>query len=202
METETPLLAEAIAITEKKVAMALDDIIKQSKRNSSRNKGKRSRRQKNKNQNFNGAANNNTSKVRHYVNSLSAVKQGAVAKRRSNFQGNQYPVTANIAHKAATAPPLSVRGRAFNAGRMTSANQSRLLAPPAQNISVHARFTTKRHEVDQKVENGGGGKRKKTLDSRFASIKQQRKSNNNNNYGVGVHFPRLPPWARATRFTY
>lgn len=57
-----------------------------------------------------------------------------------------------------------------------------------------------RHEVDQKVENGGGGKRK-TLDSRFASIKQQRKSNNNS-YGAGVQFPRLPPWARATRFTY
>uniref|UniRef100_A0A1J3HKR2 Uncharacterized protein n=1 Tax=Noccaea caerulescens TaxID=107243 RepID=A0A1J3HKR2_NOCCA len=202
METETPLMAEAIAITEKKVAMALDDIIKLSKRNSNRNKGKRARRQKNKNQNFNGTANNNTSKVQHYVKSLSAVKQGAVAKRRSNLQRSQFPVTTNIARNAATAPPLSVRGRAFNAGRMTSANQSRLIAPPVENISVHARFTTKRHEVDQKVENGGGGKRKKTLDSRFASIKKQRKSSNNNNYGVGVQFPRLPPWARATRFTY
>lgn len=51
--------------------------------------------------------------------------QGAVAKRRSNFKGDQFPVATNVAHKAATAPPLSVRRRGFNAGRMTSANQSR-----------------------------------------------------------------------------
>lgn len=129
METETKLAADLIALNEKKVAMALDDLIKLSKRNSKGYKGgKRSRRARNKSRNFNGAArkdNNNTCKEKHYVNSLSGVRQGAVAKRRSNFKGDQFPVATNVAHKAATAPPLSVRRRGFNAGRMTSANQSR-----------------------------------------------------------------------------
>ncbi|CAH2078124.1 unnamed protein product [Thlaspi arvense] len=202
METEIPLVvAETIAQAEKKVAMALDDIIKLSKRNAKVDKGKKPRRGKNKNQNFNGAARSNTSKVRHYASSLSTVRQGAVAKRRSSFHGNQFPATTNIARKAATtAPPLRVHGRAFNAGRMTNVNQPRLIAPQVQNRSVHTSFIAKRHEVDQKVEKGG--KKMKTLDSRFASIIEQRKSNNNNNYGVGVQVPRMPPWARARRFTY
>lgn len=51
--------------------------------------------------------------------------QGSVGKRRSRFQGNQFPVTTNIARKAATAAPLDTLGRAFNGGRMTSAYQSR-----------------------------------------------------------------------------
>ncbi|CAE6179989.1 unnamed protein product [Arabidopsis arenosa] len=194
METETPLIAETIALTEKKVAMALDDIIKLAKRKTNVNKGKKPRRGKNKNQNFNGAARNNTSNVRHHMNSLSAVRQGAVGKRRSRFQGNQFPVTTNIARKAATAAPLDVRGRAFIGGRTTSANQSRCIAPPVQNISVQARVNAKRQEVDEKVEHRGW----KTLDSRFASMKEQRMTINN--YGVTVQVPRLPPWARARRF--
>lgn len=56
---------------------------------------------------------------------LSLTFQGAVGKRRSRFQGIQFPVTTNIARKASTAAPLDFRGRAFNGGRMTSANQSR-----------------------------------------------------------------------------
>ncbi|XP_013604612.1 uncharacterized protein LOC106375996 [Brassica napus] len=195
METETQLVADPIALNEKKVAMALDDLIKLSKRNTKGNKGRSSRRPKNKNRNFNGAARNgNPSKEKHYVNSLSGVRQGAVEKRRSNFKGNQFPIATNVACKAATVAPLRVRRRAFNAGRMASANQSRLLAPPVQSRS---RFITKRHEMDQKVENGGG--KWKTLDSRFAIMKEQRKNSSCNN-GVGLHVPRLPPWARARRF--
>jgi hypothetical protein len=79
METGTPLIAETIALTEKKVAMALDDIIKLAKRKTNVNKGKKPRREKNKNQNFNGAARNNTSNVRHHMNSLSAVRQVSFA---------------------------------------------------------------------------------------------------------------------------
>ncbi|CAN6804377.1 unnamed protein product [Brassica oleracea] len=306
METETQLVADPIALNEKKVAMALDDLIKLSKRNTKGNKGRSSRRPKNKNRNFNGAARNgNPSKEKHYVNSLSGVRQGAVEKRRSNFKGNQFPIATNVACKAATVAPLRVRRRAFNAGRMASANQSSgfmklffhsyqsprcyvsssscilknidlalcgcdselvdvsygensedldfrmsslggliwkylkelalflssffemgvvlmsgeplrlgnhfyllvplasyrlflqavlLLAPPVQSRS---RFITKRHEMDQKVENGGG--KWKTLDSRFAIMKEQRKNSSCNN-GVGLHVPRLPPWARARRF--
>ncbi|CAG7887460.1 unnamed protein product [Brassica rapa] len=292
METETQLVVDRIALNEKKVAMALDDLIKLSKRNTKGNKGRSSRRPKNKNRNFNGAArNSNPSKEKHYVNSLSGVRQGAVEKRRSNFKGNQFPVATNVARKAANVPPPSVRRRASNAGRTTSANQSSgfmklffhsyqsprcyvsssscilknidlarwgcdtelgdvisrwvdleipqelalflssyfemgvvlmsgeplrpgnhfyllvplasyrlllqavvLLAPPVQSKS---RFTTKRHEMDQKVENGGG--KWKTLDSRFAIMKEQRKNSTCNN-GVGLQVPRLPPWARARRF--
>ncbi|KAJ0239640.1 Uncharacterized protein HA466_0232440 [Hirschfeldia incana] len=197
METETPLVADLIALNEKKVAMALDDLIKMSKRNSKGNKGKRSRRGKNKNRNFSGAArNSNTSKEKHYVNSLSGVRQGAVAKRRSNFKGNQFPVASNVTRKASTVISPSVRRRAISGGRMTSANQSRLLAPPVQNRSLHAR--SKRHEVEPKVENGGG--KWKTLDSRFAIMKEQRKSSDNNSGVNKVHAPRLPPWVRARRF--
>ncbi|KAL1222578.1 hypothetical protein V5N11_018946 [Cardamine amara subsp. amara] len=200
METEAPFVPETIALTEKKVAMALDDIIKLSKRKTNVNKGKKPRREKNKNQKFNGAAaRDNTTKVRHHMNSLSAVRQGAVAKRRSNVQGNQFPVTTNIVRKAATAPPLSVRGRALNGGRMTSANQSRRIAPPVQNRSLHAGANTKSHEVDEKVEIRGG--KRKTLDSRFASMIKQRETINNYG-GVTVQVPRLPPWARARRFPH
>nr|VDC74958.1 unnamed protein product [Brassica rapa] len=125
METETQLVVDRIALNEKKVAMALDDLIKLSKRNTKGNKGRSSRRPKNKNRNFNGAArNSNPSKEKHYVNSLSGVRQGAVEKRRSNFKGNQFPVATNVARKAANVPPPSVRRRASNAGRTTSANQS------------------------------------------------------------------------------
>ncbi|EOA17447.1 hypothetical protein CARUB_v10005765mg [Capsella rubella] len=202
METEVPLIAETIAetiaLTEKKVAMALDDIIKLSKRQTNVNKGKKSRREK-KTRNLNGAAVNDTSKGWNYMNSLSAVRQGAVAKRRSNFQVNRFPLTTNIARKAATATPLNVRGRAFHGGRMTSANQSRRIAPPVQNRSVQARVNAKRHVVDQKVENREG--KRKTLDSRFAIMKEQRKMINNN-YGATVHLPRLPPWARVGRFPH
>ncbi|VVB11893.1 unnamed protein product [Arabis nemorensis] len=137
MENVTPLVAEIIALNDKKVAMALDDIIKLSKSKTSVNKGKKQRRQKNITQSFNRAVRNNTSKMQHYTSSLSAVRQGAIAKRRSNFQGHQYPVTTNFARKAATAPLHSVHGRAFNAGRMTSANQSRSRMLDNSLISAH-----------------------------------------------------------------
>ncbi|XP_010448639.1 PREDICTED: uncharacterized protein LOC104731074 [Camelina sativa] len=198
METQVPPISEVIALTEKKVAMALDDIIKLSKRKNNVNRGKKSRREKKKTQNSNGAARNDTSKVSKYVNSLSSVRQGAVAKRRSNFKGNLFPSTTNMAHKAAAATPLDVRGRAFHGGRMTSANQSRRIAPPVQNRSVQARVNAKRHEVDQKVENREW--KSKTLDSRFASMKEQRKMINK--YGATVQIPRLPPWARVGRFPH
>ncbi|CAN8230792.1 unnamed protein product [Cochlearia groenlandica] len=191
METGIPLISPTIALAEKKMAMALDDIIKMSKRRKNVNKGKRSRRQKNKKRNSNGAAKENTSKVRHYVNTLSAVRQGAVVKRR-----NRFPRTA------AASPPLSGRGRDFNARRIITVDQSRLVAPSAQSRYVHGRFAVKRQEVvDERVEKEG--EKRKTLDSRFANMKEQRKRQKSNNYGVGLlQVPRFPPWARDTRFSH
>ncbi|KFK24064.1 hypothetical protein AALP_AAs75054U000100, partial [Arabis alpina] len=132
METETPHVAENIdrTVMEKKVAMALGLFVWQPQRLAAAScgkmlfvclvQGKKPRGLKNKTQKFNGTARKNTSRV-----PLSVVRQGAIAKRRSNFQGNQYPFATNFARKAASAPPFNVHGRGFNAGRMTSAaNQS------------------------------------------------------------------------------
>lgn len=213
MATE-PLTNETIALTEKKVDMALDDIIKMSKSNV--NKGKKPRTIPNKTQNIsNGAAKYNTLKARHYIDSRSAVRQGAFAKRRSNFQGNQFPVTSNIARKAATALPL--RGRLINAGRMAKTNQSRFVAPPVQNRAAHGGFNAKRQRgenIEQKQATGGPRQRSQTLDSLFANMKeermkrfsqrqhqqqpksqqQQQRSDTN-----GVQRPRVP-WARGRRW--
>lgn len=105
-----PLTSEAVAVTEKKVDMALDDIIKMSKKSTN---GKRQRRVSNKNQKpVNGGAKEAALKVRRYMDSRSSVRQGFLAKRRSNFQQNHFPLAAEAAQKAAVAP---LRARAYNA---------------------------------------------------------------------------------------
>ena len=48
--------------------------------------------------------------------------QGALAKRRSNFQGNQFPVAAEIARKAVNTP---LRNRNSNRNRVASWNKAR-----------------------------------------------------------------------------
>jgi hypothetical protein len=78
--------------------------------------------EQNKKEKFSGAAKNSAVKAQRYMDSRSDVRQGAFAKKRSNFQGNQFPVTTTVARKAASATP---RGRPYNGGRMTNTNQSR-----------------------------------------------------------------------------
>ena len=58
-----------------------------------------------------------------YVLTLYRNFQGAFAKRRSNFQGNHFPVTTAVARNVASGAPI--RGRPINAGRMANTNQSR-----------------------------------------------------------------------------
>lgn len=43
--------------------------------------------------------------------------QGVLAQRRSNFQGNHFPLAAAEARRAAVAP---VRNRAFNGGMLAN----------------------------------------------------------------------------------
>ncbi|CAD5327545.1 unnamed protein product [Arabidopsis thaliana] len=189
MATEKPITTETVALTEKKMDMSLDEIIKMEKSNTNVNKGKK-QRVLNKKEKFSGAAKNSAVKAQRYMDSRSDVRQGAFAKKRSNFQGNQFPVTTTVARKAASATP---RGRPYNGGRMTNTNQSRFIAPPAQNRASQRGFVGK------------------TLDSRFANMKEERmrmrrfadnRSNLGNN-GAGSHQQQrsMVPWVRrATRF--
>ncbi|CAO2201519.1 unnamed protein product, partial [Urochloa humidicola] len=103
-EMETlPLTAEAIAVTEKKMDMTLEDIIKMSKK---KNPGaKKPPRQPIKKRPFqNGNSNQGNAKVQRFMESRSAIRQGVLAQRRSNLGGNQFPVTKQAAKKAAAMP--------------------------------------------------------------------------------------------------
>ncbi|CAN7116526.1 unnamed protein product [Brassica rapa subsp. narinosa] len=202
MANEKPITTETVALTEKKMDMSLDAIIKMSKSN---NKGKKLRAF-NKKEKFNGAAKNTTVKAQRYMDSRSDVRQGAFAKRRSNFQG---PVTTAVARDVASGAPI--RGRPYNAGRMANTNQSRFITPPAQYGSAPRGFVSKQQQwekIEQKQANGGGQRQgPQTLDSRFANMKEERmrrfaeKGSNVGNNGVGLQYHQQQQWGRrATRF--
>ncbi|KAL2551018.1 Uncharacterized protein Fot_12548 [Forsythia ovata] len=87
---------------------------------------------------------------------------GALARRRSNFQGNQFPLATEAARKVAVAP---IRNRSFNQSRPVNTNKPRGWAPSVQKNSA----------------NGGGftlkvvpKQRSQTLDSLFSNMKEQR----------------------------
>ncbi|OMP02931.1 long chain acyl-CoA synthetase 4-like protein [Corchorus olitorius] len=111
-----PLTTEAIALTEKKMDMTLDDIIKMSKNSSHKNK-KQPRASNKSHKPVNHSVKEKALKVRQYMNSRSTVRQGVLAQRRSNFQGNRFPLAADAARRAAAAP---LRVRAFNGGRVAN----------------------------------------------------------------------------------
>ncbi|XP_042448979.1 uncharacterized protein LOC122033895 [Zingiber officinale] len=95
------LTKEAIVMTEKKMNMSLDDIIKMSKKNSA--KGKRPLRPLIKHQGFqNRNPSHGNTVLQGFMDSRSSIRQGVLAKRRSNFHGNQFPVITEVARKAAS----------------------------------------------------------------------------------------------------
>ncbi|KAK7366682.1 hypothetical protein VNO80_08678 [Phaseolus coccineus] len=99
--------------------MTLDDIIKMSKNT----KNKKQRRVPNKTQKFsNNFTEDKSAKVQRYMESRSSLRQGAIAKRRSNFQGNQFPAAAEVARKAAIAP---LQNRVPNRNRVSNWNKTR-----------------------------------------------------------------------------
>lgn len=115
-----PLTTEAIALTEKKMDMSLDDIIKMSKNTTVKAK---KQRVSNRNQKFmNNAAKDKSVKVQNFMNSRSSFRQGVLAQRRSNFQGNQFPLATEAARKAAVAP---LNNRGFNRSRAVNVNKAR-----------------------------------------------------------------------------
>uniref|UniRef100_A0A0D9X7B6 Uncharacterized protein n=1 Tax=Leersia perrieri TaxID=77586 RepID=A0A0D9X7B6_9ORYZ len=151
-----PLTTEAIAFTEKKMDMTLDDIIKMSKKKPG---GKKPSRQPIKKRPFqNGNTNQGNAKVQQFMESRSSIRQGVLAQRRTNLSGNQFSATKQAAKKAATMP---IRSRGV-----------RLNKPSATSNSVQ------RRPVGEAFQNGKGkevqNQAPRTMDALFAQMKQQR----------------------------
>ncbi|XP_031372010.1 uncharacterized protein LOC116187441 isoform X2 [Punica granatum] len=115
-----PMTSEAIALTQKKMDMALDDIIKMSKRAAT--KAKKSRAPNKNPRAFNDAAKAKSSKLRDFMDSRASLRQGALARKRSKFLGNHFQLATEAARKVAAAP---FRGKAFNRPRGSNLNRSR-----------------------------------------------------------------------------
>ncbi|XP_072981168.1 uncharacterized protein [Typha angustifolia] len=151
-----PLTTEAVALTEKKMDMTLDDIIKMSKKTTS--KGKRPPRMPIKGRGFfNGNVPQGNSKVQQFMNSRSSIRQGVLAQRRSNFQGNQFPVTTQVGKKAAAMPIHN---------RMVNWKKPRFAPMLIQRKAADVGFAGK-DKVALK-------QRPQTLDALFANMKEQR----------------------------
>ncbi|KAL6578745.1 hypothetical protein OROMI_008961 [Orobanche minor] len=184
-----PLTSEAIALTEKKMDMTLDDIIKMSQTHGMKPK---KQRVPNKGQKFvNKVSQDNSLKVRRFMDTRSSIRQGALAQRRSNFQANQFPLATEAAKKAAVAP---IRGRAFNRTRRFNVNKRVGASTVRKNVVNEGRFTVKK---PAQVANGGPKQKPQTLDSLFATMKEERMraiSLQNNN---GSRINGVVPWARG-----
>ncbi|KAJ6792448.1 uncharacterized protein M6B38_262515 [Iris pallida] len=152
-----PLTTEAIALTEKKMDMTLDEIIKMSKKTTT--KEKRPPRPPVKSQGFlNGSASRRNSVIQRFMDSRSSIRQGVLAQRRSNFRGNQFPVTTNVAKKAAVMPIRNV---------MVNRNKQRVAPALVQRKASEVDSTGKDKMVLPK-------QRPQTMDALFANMKQQR----------------------------
>ncbi|XP_023552872.1 uncharacterized protein LOC111810397 [Cucurbita pepo subsp. pepo] len=191
-----PLTTEAIAVTEKKMDMALDDIIKMSKNTA--NKARKERRFSNKMQKFP----NNATQDRPFF-------FGALAKRRSNFQGNQFALTTEVARRAVVAP---TRPRAFYR-RAPNWNKTRVDAPPVPRkpfnnrtfvpkVAAPAQPQTNATLRQRPQTNATQRQRPQTLDSLFANMKEQRLrvlSQRQNGAAQQRNGGRqqIPPWQRG-----
>ncbi|XP_031389992.1 uncharacterized protein LOC116202547 isoform X3 [Punica granatum] len=192
-----PLTKEALALTEKKMDMALDDIIKMSKNKPA--KGKRARVPNKSQRAYNNAAQDKSMKLQRFMNSRSSLRQGVLAQKRSNFQGNQFPLAKEAARKAAVVP---FRSRAPPRDRTVNSNRTRAGAPLAMNrSSKNTSGASKQHQGEG---NGGSKQRPQTLDARFANLKEQREKvsvlprpdNFTARRNGGGTRKQIPPWTR------
>ncbi|XP_047074653.1 uncharacterized protein LOC124684368 [Lolium rigidum] len=150
-----PLNAEAIAFTEKKMDMTLEDIIKMSKKKNPA--GKKAPRQPIKKRPFqNGNGNQGNAKVQRFIESRSSIRQGVLAQRRSNLDGNQFQITKQAAKKAAAMP---VRGRADRWSKQS-----------APSTSIQRRPVSDQNSKGKEMQN----EQPRTMDALFAQMKQQR----------------------------
>ncbi|XP_073306023.1 uncharacterized protein [Primulina huaijiensis] len=187
-----PISSETIALAEKKMDMTLDDIIKMSKTNDAKPK---KQRVSNRNQKFaNNATQDKSARLRKFMDTRSSLRQGALARRRSNFQGNQFPLATEAARKAAAVP---LHNRGFNRNRTFNVNKPRVGAPPVKNVSNGGGFTVNKpaHQANVVAK-----QRTQTLDSLFANMKEQRmkvlskQNNGRRRNGGGQH---AVPWVRG-----
>lgn len=168
-----PLTTEAIALTEKKMDMTLDAIIEMNKKKT--NPKVNNRRASNKSQKpftpaagqGQGQGQGNNAKLRRFMDSRSALRQGALNQRRSNFQRNQFPIATEAARKAAATP---IRNRPFNRNRTANWNNPRVAVPPVQRMVVGYAVGKKQSQQARMLPK----QRPQTLDSLFANLKEQR----------------------------
>ncbi|XP_035543396.1 uncharacterized protein LOC108987142 [Juglans regia] len=190
-----PLTTEAIALTEKKMDMALEDIIKMSK--NTKTKAKKPRRVPNKSQrSSNTLAQDKYMKVKRFMDTRSSLRQGVLAQRRSNFQGNHFPLAIEVARKAAAA---TLRNRNFSRNRVANWNKSRGGAPVVPRRAPNGGSSAK-SQLMQPQEGNAAPKQRSTLDSLFANMKEQRMkimSQQNNVAQRNGGALRRPPWARG-----
>ncbi|KNA20194.1 hypothetical protein SOVF_054700 isoform C [Spinacia oleracea] len=114
-----PLTTAAIALTEKKMDMSLDDIIRMSKTNVVKSN---KQRVPNKSKKPTNGKQDRALKTRQYMDSRSTLRQGVLAQKRSNFQGNNFPLASDAARKVAAAP---FRNGGFNRSRAVNWNRPR-----------------------------------------------------------------------------
>ncbi|KAI3756367.1 hypothetical protein L1987_56187 [Smallanthus sonchifolius] len=193
-----PLTTAAIAMTEKKMDMSLDDIIKMSKNGTGLNKA-RKQRIPNKNQKFsNNVVQDKSMKLRRFMDTRSTLRQGVLGQRRTNFQGNRFSFAAEAARKAAVAP---FRNSNFNRSQAVTSYRPRAVGRPVQNRAVNGGGFVIMKQQGKVVPKQKG----QTLDSLFANMKEQRmkvlshqQQQQNNNVGrrngAGQQRPR---WSRT-----
>ncbi|WOK93189.1 hypothetical protein Cni_G01883 [Canna indica] len=188
MMEANPLISEAIALTEKKVNMTLDDLIKMSKKNAS----KRRRRQRwpiksGGFQKRNAPMGN--IKVQQYIDSRSLVRQDVLAQRRTNFGENEQRMIKMTERKPAAMP---IHSKAVNRASRTNfgENEQRMIkmterkpaAMPIHSKAVNRsqpRFST---SMQRQAGNGSCAQKGKvatkqkpqTLDALFSDMKEQR----------------------------
>ncbi|KAJ3683418.1 hypothetical protein LUZ60_013645 [Juncus effusus] len=166
--TTNPPATETIALTEKKMDMSLDEIINMSKKKSIA-KERRPQRMPIINRGFQkfGALvpqnQKGFNKARQFADSRSAMRQGALAQRRTYFNGkNNFPVTNKIAKKAGNIPfrtnkPVWNRPRA---GPTYTQGSAYVQNGAASNSSFDHR------------------KKPQTMDALFSRMQQERKKTN------------------------
>ncbi|XP_078429145.1 uncharacterized protein LOC144701258 [Wolffia australiana] len=152
-----PLSTESIALTEKKMDMSLDDIIKMSKKNTYN--AKKPPRTSNKGRGFaKSVAPPKNTKAQRFLNSRASVRQGALARKRTNYRSDQFLLTNVVARNAQVTPIV-------NRGINWRNNNQRPAA--AKSFQPQIAETTS-------TEGGSMKPRVQTLDALFASMKQQR----------------------------
>ncbi|XP_021754359.1 uncharacterized protein LOC110719689 isoform X2 [Chenopodium quinoa] len=193
-----PLTTEAIALTEKKMDMSLDDIIKMSKTNVGKPK---KQRVSNKTRTPTNEKQARALKMRQYMDSRSTLRQGVLAQKRSNFQGNSFPLASDAARKAVAAP---FRNGGFNRSKAINWNRPRAAGPMRRQGNASMGSNVHKQRQQQQPSQRGEmmpNQKPKTLDSLFANMKEQRlrtfaHTNSGGAVRGGFNQPRQP-WLRG-----